>query len=66
MHKNKLTTRETQILALIARGFTSTQIAAKLKITQGTVLTHRKNMIKKHRIRNNFALVRLAILNKWI
>lgn len=41
------TKREEQILELIAKGFTSRNIANSLFISLETVKKHRKNMIKK-------------------
>jgi DNA-binding NarL/FixJ family response regulator len=42
-----LTRRESEILAYIARGFSSKQIANKLFISKNTVDTHRRNIISK-------------------
>jgi DNA-binding CsgD family transcriptional regulator len=42
-----LSEREGQILSLISLGFTSAQIADKLFISQHTVNTHRKNILRK-------------------
>jgi len=42
-----LSEREGQVLSLISMGFTSAQIADKLFISQHTVNTHRKNILRK-------------------
>lgn len=42
-----LSERESQVLSLISLGFTSAQIADKLFISQHTVNTHRKNILRK-------------------
>jgi DNA-binding NarL/FixJ family response regulator len=42
-----LSEREGQVLSLISLGFTSAQIADKLFISQHTVNTHRKNILRK-------------------
>lgn len=42
-----LTEREGQVLSLICVGYTSAQIADKLFISQHTVNTHRKNILRK-------------------
>ncbi len=42
-----LTTREREILSLVARGFSSKQIADQLHISGNTVANHRKNMLAK-------------------
>jgi DNA-binding NarL/FixJ family response regulator len=64
--KSNLTERETQILALIARGLSSQQIAHKLEISFETVKVHRRNMLKKAKTHNTFELIRLAIQRRWI
>ncbi|WP_409013865.1 response regulator transcription factor [Dyadobacter sp. CY356] len=57
------TTRETQILALIAKGYTSKDIAGLLVISIDTVKTHRKNMIRKANANSSKfeSLLKLAI-----
>lgn len=47
-----LTKREREILACIAEGLSSKQIADKLCISQHTVDNHRKNMLAKTATRN--------------
>jgi two-component system response regulator NreC len=42
-----LTTREKEVLTLISKGFTNTQIAEKLCISMGTVKNHSKSIYKK-------------------
>jgi DNA-binding NarL/FixJ family response regulator len=46
-HMQQLSSRESQILNLIGLGFKSREIALMLEISEATVSTHRKNMIKK-------------------
>lgn len=55
-----LTTREKEILKLIADGLTSQEIADKLFISVRTVDTHRANLMQKLKIKNTAALVRYA------
>ena len=43
----RLTTRETEILALIARGRSNKAIARELDISEGTVKTHVKSILQK-------------------
>jgi two-component system nitrate/nitrite response regulator NarL len=45
--KGTLTSRETEILRLVAKEFNSRQIAAILFISERTVETHRKNILRK-------------------
>ncbi|MFV0541161.1 MAG: response regulator transcription factor [Aestuariibaculum sp.] len=56
--KRELTKREFEILELIGKGKTSTEIAAMLNISKNTVSTHRQNLIKKFNVKNTTALLR--------
>ncbi|RMB57392.1 DNA-binding response regulator [Dokdonia sinensis] len=47
---DRLSSRESQIFNLIGMGFTTKVIAKILKISEATVSTHRKNIIKKLQI----------------
>lgn len=55
-----LTTRETEIIRLIAEGLTSQQMAHRLFISPRTVETHRANVMKKLSARNAVDLVKKA------
>ena len=55
-----LTRRERQILALLARGKTSQQMAEELHLSRFTIDTHRKNIHKKLGIKSNLALAKAA------
>jgi two-component system, NarL family, response regulator NreC len=55
-----LSPREGEVLALIADGFTTKEIAEKLFISNRTVETHRVNMLKKLNVKNSAELVRKA------
>ena len=63
--KTLLSSRELQILKLIAQGMTSHEIAAKLFIGKSTVDTHRKNMIRKLDLSGSGELMRYAIERKY-
>lgn len=56
-----LTSRELELLSLISSGKSSKEIAAILNISEHTVGTHRKNMLKKMNVGNTAELLRLAI-----
>ncbi len=56
-----LTARETQIVALIAAGNTSREIAEQLTISTKTVERHRDNLMAKLDIHNRAELTRYAI-----
>jgi DNA-binding CsgD family transcriptional regulator len=57
---------EKKVLAQLSIGLSSKEIADKLFISQHTVRTHRKNMLKKFDCSSSSSLVRKAILNGWI
>jgi DNA-binding NarL/FixJ family response regulator len=59
-HKMKLTTREVEIIRLLALGNTSQQASAVLSISPHTVDTHRKNIFRKLEVNNIADLVRFA------
>jgi DNA-binding NarL/FixJ family response regulator len=56
-----LTTREIEILSLIAEGYSNKEIGERLFISHRTVDTHRTNLMQKLDIHNIAGLVRLAI-----
>jgi len=56
-----LTNREAEIVALIAEGLTSKEIAERLVISVKTVETHRANVMEKLGVKNVPELVRYAI-----
>jgi DNA-binding NarL/FixJ family response regulator len=57
-----LSTREHQVLELIARGFTHTQIATRLEISRHTVDTYVKRIRTKWTLGNKAELTRAAVL----
>ena len=61
-----LTTREKEILLLIAEGYTNPQIAEKIFLSSFTVDSHRKNLLAKLNVRNTASLIRLAVERKLI
>jgi DNA-binding NarL/FixJ family response regulator len=56
-----LTERERQVLALVAEGLPTKQIAAELEISARTVETHRANIMRKLDARSVAMLTRIAI-----
>ncbi|NOX48314.1 MAG: response regulator transcription factor [Chlorobi bacterium] len=60
---SQLTERETEILKLIAEGFSNKEIGEKLFISHRTVDTHRTNLMKKLDVGNIAGLIKLAIQN---
>ena len=58
---NSLGKREREVMALIAEGLTSAEIATQLFIAKGTVEVHRENIMRKLGVRNVAGLVKCAI-----
>ena len=58
-----LSHRELEIVKMIARGYTTRDIADKLFLSFHTVATHRKNIFKKTGIKSSLELVRYAVNN---
>jgi predicted ATPase/DNA-binding CsgD family transcriptional regulator len=59
----KLTRRESEVAALIARGLTNSEIAAELVLSKRTVEHHIANILAKLGITNRVQIVRWAIEN---
>ena len=57
---NYLSDREKEVLHLIAYEHTACEIAAKLYISTHTVVTHRKNLLRKLKVKNIAGMVRVA------
>jgi DNA-binding NarL/FixJ family response regulator len=55
-----LTRREREILALIANGLTSQEMADRLFVSLLTIETHRRNLLTKFGVHNTAMLIRLA------
>lgn len=56
-----LTSREHEVLQLIAEGHTTTEIAEIMSISPHTANRHRANILQKMGVRNQMELVRLAV-----
>lgn len=66
MPENNVTERELEVLKLLAQEMTSKQIAEKLFISERTVETHRKNLMRKTGASNAIGLVRYAYDKKLL
>lgn len=62
----KLTSRELEILKLIAKEFNTPEISKQLSIKESTVNTHRRNLINKLEVRSSMGLVSYAFRNKLV
>lgn len=58
--------RELEILELIAQGKTSEDISKILSISKHTVITHRRNMLDKSKVKNSSELILLAYRQNMI
>ncbi len=63
---NSLTDREVEVLKLIAQEHSSPEIADILNISQSTVDTYRKSLLKKTNVKNAVGLAMYAVKNKII
>jgi two-component system, NarL family, response regulator NreC len=57
-----LTTREREILRLVAEGYSSVRIAGRLSISPRTAESHRANVMRKLRLSNYVELIRYALV----
>ncbi len=64
--KGVLTSREVEILRLVAKEYNSRQIAEILFISERTVETHRKNILRKTGASNLVGLIKYAYANNLI
>ena len=62
----KISRRETEVLGLIMKEFTTQEIADQLFISLKTVESHRSNLLAKLNARNTAGLVRIAMENNLI
>ncbi|QEC69990.1 response regulator transcription factor [Panacibacter ginsenosidivorans] len=63
LKKFNLTKRELQIIELIKKGLTNTQIASTIQLSIYTVETHRKNIMHKLKLNSPAALIKFIIEN---
>ena len=63
---HSLTDREVEVLKLIAQEYSSPEIADILSISQSTVDTYRKILLKKTNVKNAVGLAMYAVKNKII
>ena len=61
-----LSERELQIIRFIAEGYTNSQIAAIVYLSNHTVNTHRKNIMKKLGVNNTAGIVMYAVKEQMV
>lgn len=59
----RISSREVQIIQLVAEGLTNKEIAERLCLSSHTIMTHRKNIMSKLGVNNTAGLVLFAIKN---
>ena len=63
---SSLTKREVEVLKLVAQQYSTREIAEELIISESTVETHRKNLMKKVKVKNSVGLAIFALKNEVI
>jgi len=61
-----LTTRETEVLRMVAAGHSNKEVAARLKLSVKTVEVHKTNASRKIGLRGRADLIRYALLHGWL
>ena len=54
----KISTREDQVLRMIAQEYSADEIAEELFLSVHTVISHRKNLLRKLQVKNAAGMVR--------
>lgn len=58
--------REMDIVRYLAEGYKSREIADKLFISENTVRTHRRNLLRKFDLKTSSELIAMAVKLKWL
>jgi DNA-binding NarL/FixJ family response regulator len=61
-----LSSREREVLQLIAWGYSNKEIASRLALSVKTVETHKANAMRKLDMRSRIEIVRFALLQGWL
>ncbi|GAB6931030.1 response regulator transcription factor [Paenibacillus sp. JCM 10914] len=64
--ESPLTTREREILGLVAEGLSNRDISLRLRISENTVKNHLKNILQKLHLENRVQLTRYAYEQGWM
>jgi DNA-binding NarL/FixJ family response regulator len=64
--KGGLTDRETEVLRLIAWGYSNKEIASRLDLSVKTVEVHKANAMKKLGMQGRIDIVRYSVLQGWL
>jgi len=66
VQRSQLSERETEVLCLIAKGYTTKEIAAYLDLSVKTVETYKTRLMKKLDLRSRADIVRYALRQGWL
>ena len=66
VQRSQLSERETEVLCLIAKGYTNKEIAAQLDLSVKTVETYKTRLLKKLDLRSRADIVRYALRQGWL
>lgn len=66
VHISSLTEREKEVLKLISQEMSSIEIADKLCVSKHTILTYRKSLMKKLKVKNVVGLAMYAVKNNMV
>jgi DNA-binding NarL/FixJ family response regulator len=64
--KGNLSDRESEVLRLIALGYSNKEIAARLSLSVKTIEVHKANAMRKLNLTSRIDLVRYAIFQGWL
>jgi DNA-binding NarL/FixJ family response regulator len=64
--KGSLSNRESEVLRLIALGYSNKEIATRLSLSVKTIEVHKANAMRKLNITSRIDLVRYAIFQGWL
>lgn len=62
----EISERESEVLRLIAWGYSNKEIASRLELSVKTVEAHKSNAMRKLNMRSRIDIVRYAILQGWL
>ena len=66
VQRSQLSERETEVLCLIAKGYTNKEVAAHLDLSVKTVETYKTRLLKKLDLRSRADIVRYALRQGWL
>ena len=63
---SELTTREEEVLRLVAWGYSNKEIAAQLNVSVKTIETHKMKAMQRLGLQSRIDIVRFALLHGWL